>query len=504
MQAQKNIPYTIQVTLPEDHPQELRGFMNSSTLQKIGISVKHGRMVSGQVQNPNVFGNIDLTEDEAEALKLHPKMRLYEKVKLQDMDLEFEKCFTKIRWRDNHDSHFQSDQGQRGFSHNNLPFQCDGPSGHTISNKNSLYFPSTRVTDLPTNRYVKLPDPLDSSEESKLLSFRVEMMETIKQFIGQNCNEDGKQDWNISSQQKAGLISLKRRIKEEDLVAMESDKSKRMTLMSKTNYVESTQPHILEDKIITMEEQHQLERLLNGHTVQLARVFMLCFNQGDWRRIKSALVNEHIEPTPLRAVRKDHKQVSDELRTFGPPSRPIGDGNNAPDSQLSWILANICQRAADSLASPTECNSTEDMLAAIDEVNCIGSRPSGQVCVSLDAVGLYPSLEKEETSSICADMVVNSGVYFEAINWEEAGLYLMLTGETNGIAEEVLPSRKFSSGARPGITTYEVLQGPLVRNPETSKFDPPRRRPNPDEAKSILKNVMKKGIYTVMSSHTYK
>ena len=156
------------------------------------------------------------------------------------------------------------------------------------------------------------------------------------------------------------------------------------------------------------------------------------------------------------------------------------------------------------MASPTECNSTEDMLAAIDEVNCIGSRPSGQVCVSLDAVGLYPSLEKEETSSICADMVVNSGVYFEAINWEEAGLYLMLTGETNGIAEEVLPSRKFSSGARPGITTYEVLQGPLVRNPETSKFDPPRRRPNPDEAKSILKNVMKKGIYTVMSSHTYK
>ena len=91
--------------------------------------------------------------------------------------------------------------------------------------------------------------------------------------------------------------------------------------------------------------------------------------------MKRALINEEIEPTPLRAVRKDHKKVPANLESFGPPSRPIGDGNNAPDSQLSWILASICQRAADSLSSETECTSTEDMLAAIDKANSGGPRP---------------------------------------------------------------------------------------------------------------------------------
>ena len=262
------------------------------------------------------------------------------------------------------------------------------------------------------------------------------MMETTRKYISENCTEDGSQLWDISSQQKAGLISLKRRIREEDLVAMELDKSKRMTLMMKQNYVDSALPLIAEDMVISVEQQHHIERSLNGHTLQLARTFMLCFNQGDLNWIKSALINEYIEPTPLRAVRKDHKEVPEQLQEFGPPSRPIGDGNNAPDSQLSWILANICQRAADSLSSQYECTSTEDMLSTIDEANMVDCRPSGQVCISLNAVALYPSLEKEETSYICAEMVVNSGVYFEAMNWEEAELYLVLTGKADEIPED--------------------------------------------------------------------
>ena len=102
------------------------------------------------------------------------------------------------------------------------------------------------------------------------------------------------------------------------------------------------------------------------------------------RRITSALINEDIEPTPLRSVRKDHKVVPPHLESLGPPSRPIGDGNNAPDSQLSWILATICQKAADSLSQDTECTSTEDMLASVDKINSMEIRASNQVCASLD------------------------------------------------------------------------------------------------------------------------
>ena len=78
------------------------------------------------------------------------------------------------------------------------------------------------------------------------------------------------------------------------------------------------------------------------------------------------MFNESIEPPPLKALRKDHKVVPEEQQVFGPPSRPVGDGNDAPDTQLSWILATLCQYAADSINSSSECLSTEDMLSAID------------------------------------------------------------------------------------------------------------------------------------------
>ena len=225
-----NAKNTVQVVLPEDHPQELKGFMNSVTLQKIGIALETSRFEAAGSQNPNVFGPIDLTGDEVEALKLHPKMRLFEKLKMRDMELEIEKGLTIIRWGEKRSQVIvQRNQVQESITHNNLPFQC-GSSDRPISAETSIYFPSVKVTDLTTNRYVKLPDPLHSSEETKLLSFKTEMMETFRKYVDQNCTSDGAQSWNISLQQKAGLITLKKRIQEEDLVAMESDKSKRMTL----------------------------------------------------------------------------------------------------------------------------------------------------------------------------------------------------------------------------------------------------------------------------------
>ena len=285
---------------------------------------------------------------------------------------------------------------------------------------------------------------------------------------------------------------------------METDKLKRLSIMTMENYVASTEPHTVNDPVITEEELSSIERILNGHTLHFTRALLISHNQGDMRRLKMAMHNESLDPPALRAVRKDHKVVPPEQKDFGPPSRPIGNGNNAPDSQLSWILATICQKAADSIDSESECDSTQDMLAAIDKENANPQKPSNQVCFSLDAVALYPSMEACETAEICSTLVVNSGLWIEAINWEEVALYLFLTDATEGISAYLLPTRKHSNGPKPSITTAEVL-GPILRNKgEKSKFIPPQRSPDLEESKWMFKQMIKKGIITVMKNHTYK
>ena len=114
---------------------------------------------------------------------------------------------------------------------------------------------------------------------------------------------------------------------------METDKTKKMSIMRKANYVETTLPHISNDRTVSQHELHGIVNVLNAHSLQMTRVLLISHKQGDFRRIKMAMTNCDIIPPPLRAVRKDHKTVGFDQQEVGPPSRPIVNGNGAPDTQ---------------------------------------------------------------------------------------------------------------------------------------------------------------------------
>ena len=213
-----------------------------------------------------------------------------------------------------------------------------------------------------------------------------------------HCNPAGEQEPNLSQAQAEGLNSLAKRLKRDDLVVMETDKSSRLSVQTLTSYVESTLPHTMNDNPVSQEDLAQAERTLNGHTLQLSRALQLCQAKSEARRLKMALTNQKIEARPIKAVRKDHKVVPPGQELVGPPSRPIGDGNNAVDSQLNSILAEICAKAADRINDPSECHSTEGLLHHIDLDNMDPDRPGGQTIFSLDVKAMYPSMERESTA----------------------------------------------------------------------------------------------------------
>ena len=97
---------------------------------------------------------------------------------------------------------------------------------------------------------------------------------------------------------------------------METDKSKRLSLMTKENYVSVTEPHITDDRVISENELKNIENILNAHTCQISRSFNLCYEQGDFRRIKQAISNASIIPPPLWSLRKDHKDITEKLKSY--------------------------------------------------------------------------------------------------------------------------------------------------------------------------------------------
>ena len=82
---------------------------------------------------------------------------------------------------------------QPAFTHSNLPFQCSSSPNDSSSISETLRFPSMRVTSIPTNTEVRLPDPLNTQEEMKLQGFRNEIMKITSDYIKENCDKKGRQ-----------------------------------------------------------------------------------------------------------------------------------------------------------------------------------------------------------------------------------------------------------------------------------------------------------------------
>ena len=203
-------------------------------------------------RDPLVYGGVDLGEDEADVLLMHPKMRLLEPLQEGHMEHQLEKCLTTVRYDRKRTDSAQNRNQLPHFTHSNLPFKCEDPDNpHLPSTSVTLKFSSMRVTDLPTNREVKLPEVIDTSEETKLLAFKTEVMQLTKDYIAQNCDEQGRQQPNIGPSQCRGISRLKSRCAEEDLVIKDTDKSKRLSIMTKENYILSTDPHTANDRTIS-------------------------------------------------------------------------------------------------------------------------------------------------------------------------------------------------------------------------------------------------------------
>ena len=80
---------------------------------------------------------------------------------------------------------------------------------------------------------------------------------------------------------------------------------------------------------------------------------------------------------------------------------------------------------------------------------------------------------------------------------------MSLTEGEEEFPQEIIPQRKYKSGAKPQITTQEVL-GPHSRNKNSSKFVSPVRIPTHQEKNRLLSVLLQNAIKTVMTHHTYR
>ena len=96
---------------------------------------------------------------------------------------------------------------------------------------------------------------------------------------------------NLTVEQFKAIKELKTKMKKENLVCVETDKTGKFALDTKENYVNKVKKHIEMDEVITSKEVTRIENKLNAHAEHVAKITMAGENTGQNKRIKGNCQN---------------------------------------------------------------------------------------------------------------------------------------------------------------------------------------------------------------------
>ena len=159
---------------------------------------------------------------------------------------------------------------------------------------------------------------------------------------------------------------------------------------------------------------------------------------------------------------KTHKDY-----TTIPPTRPVCDASQGPLARSSNLITTILTPIMESRMFLEECDSTEDMLAAVDKANqTLRDNPpsTGEVSIiSMDAEALYPSLALKDILDSIWTLVTTSDLQFKNINTKELGKYLAVM-----VDEDILKKHKVISSIP---RRQAVIEGRGRRKPMLAFLD---------------------------------
>ena len=174
-------------------------------------------------------------------LALPPKFACYEKINTTKNKAELERTFTNLRWKE------QIQKTQVTQNENSGVFQEES---HTFN------FVKLRATDVPFNQRVCIPPPSEESTESKLAFARQQVSKLLTTF------EHAGDKSIVTRSVQNGIRSLQSSTKDGEIVCFQTDKSGKMSVDSKTNYVNCMKPHHQDMELTNDTEYTSIENLL--------------------------------------------------------------------------------------------------------------------------------------------------------------------------------------------------------------------------------------------------
>ena len=212
----------------DEVPEELREYEDAAVFN----GEKFAKIEEDEVKI-QIVGNVLLSENERKVLRLHPKFALMSDMSDEEMDFEMELCFAKIRYQLSRElGEKLSDEDEamlkREFTaEEEEKMEEDEAKSRQVFDPEGKYFDNRkkRATDLSENSRVCLPKPLPAIEEASIEVRRENIKRVFVEIKKKLCNKKNQQKSNLTRDEEEGLASVRKRIKNEEIIIMKTEKS---------------------------------------------------------------------------------------------------------------------------------------------------------------------------------------------------------------------------------------------------------------------------------------
>ena len=173
--------------------------------------------------------------------------------------------------------------------------------------KGEWQYSKKRVTSMKGNSRVILPKIMKKfRDEAALETMRTEVMQDFLEFIRKNCNKRGEQCSNLSNSELRGLKSLKKRVKNGEIVVVPTDKTGKLCVMAREAYEEAGSVHVGKDEKVGQEEVDRIDGEVNGNISLLIKFFRLGKGWNQTGRMRESLItgSQSICPLYLHTIHK--------------------------------------------------------------------------------------------------------------------------------------------------------------------------------------------------------
>ena len=314
---------------------------------------------------PVIVGDLILSEEESTVLAKGPKFTLRNILDKGNYLEEVEKAYIKEKY--NRIGKTEKD---------GIIIEERNKDSEWLEKKQSLIydfeekninFGRAKPTGWKGNKRVTLPKGGSAQLEGFLEVRRRQaskIYDACLRLLGQDDDGDRVKIENLSAKDRRGLESLKRRVKQKEIIVCKTDKSGRFAVLSREQYIKAGEAHTDKDAEVELEEAEEIQRILNGHMRWWAKSLNLA---GDWDQEDRALrnlLNHGLSICPMTILVKDHKSWVVDIK-----SRPVMNGKVGMNTHMSEFLSLILEPLANEDKRNMEVNASDGLIVDIEGVN---------------------------------------------------------------------------------------------------------------------------------------